>query len=240
MVPGTGHATTRAAHSDGPGNQNTMIKHTAVQDLFPTPIWNIDLEDGYAADFNRRLVASLSALIPHRPNLPIGKTIQTDPVLHRLPEFREFVDLAEKAGRAAADFLKLKQRDLVMTGCWANINPPGGLNSAHTHPNNFLSGVYYIQTPDPKAGGLAFTDPRPQAYNMTPPSTEHSLYNANNMTIEVLPGRMILFPAWLTHAVAINATPHDRISIAFNLMFRNYVADASPAMWRGSVPVQTG
>jgi uncharacterized protein (TIGR02466 family) len=28
---------------------------------------------------------------------------------------------------------------------WANINPPGGYNRAHTHPNSLWSGVYYVK-----------------------------------------------------------------------------------------------
>ena len=27
---------------------------------------------------------------------------------------------------------------------WANINPPGGMNMPHIHPNALFSGVYYI------------------------------------------------------------------------------------------------
>jgi uncharacterized protein (TIGR02466 family) len=30
---------------------------------------------------------------------------------------------------------------------WANINPPGGFNRAHIHPNSLWSGVYYVKTP---------------------------------------------------------------------------------------------
>ncbi|MGH8628692.1 MAG: putative 2OG-Fe(II) oxygenase [Gammaproteobacteria bacterium] len=32
------------------------------------------------------------------------------------------------------------------TGCWANVNGIGASHGVHTHPNNFLSGVYYVQT----------------------------------------------------------------------------------------------
>ena len=51
---------------------------------------------------------------------------------------------------------------------------------------------------------------------------------------------MVLFPAWLTHSVPVNASGHDRISIAFNLMFRDYVEHASPALWKGTVRVKEG
>ena len=60
---------------------------------------------------------------------------------------------------------------------------------------------------------------------------------ALSVTFDVKPGRMVVFPAWLTHSVPVNASGHDRISFAFNLMFREYVRLASPALWRGTVKV---
>jgi hypothetical protein len=35
----------------------------------------------------------------------------------------------------------------MITGCWANVNPPGSYHPTHNHPNNFLSGVYYVDIP---------------------------------------------------------------------------------------------
>jgi uncharacterized protein (TIGR02466 family) len=42
---------------------------------------------------------------------------------------------------------------------WANINPPGGYNRPHMHPNSLWSGVYYIKTPK-NCGHLKLEDPR--------------------------------------------------------------------------------
>ena len=33
---------------------------------------------------------------------------------------------------------------MMITGCWANINPPAAYHPTHNHPNNYLSGVYYV------------------------------------------------------------------------------------------------
>ena len=88
---------------------------------------------------------------------------------------------------------------------WANINPPGGMNSPHIHPNSLFSGVYYVKS-NPKAGRLKIYDPRPGA-NMNMPSRKpgdpgkHLWRDAN---IEPIPGRIIMFPAWLWHAVEEN------------------------------------
>lgn len=213
-----------------------MIQNVAVSDIFATPIWTVDLQPEFAATLNARLLSEIYALMTPRPPLAPGANWQTDPILHKLPQFAEIVQLVERAGRGAVEFLKLKCRDVVVTGCWANVNPPGGRNSSHTHPNNFLSAVYYVSTPESE-GRIVFEDPRPQAYVLMPPVAEFTPYNGNNVFFDVKPGRIVVFPAWLTHSVPVNRSAVERVSMAFNLMFPNYVNEASPAMWQGTVKV---
>ena len=33
-----------------------------------------------------------------------------------------------------------------ITGCWATVLAKGAVHKVHSHPNNFLSGVYYVRT----------------------------------------------------------------------------------------------
>ena len=47
---------------------------------------------------------------------------------------------------AALEFLKLGHQGFEITGCWANVNGPGAAHAIHHHPNNFLSGSYYVST----------------------------------------------------------------------------------------------
>ena len=47
----------------------------------------------------------------------------------------------------------------VLGNMWANINPPGGMNRAHQHPNSLWSGVYYIKA-SKNCGNLKIDDPR--------------------------------------------------------------------------------
>jgi uncharacterized protein (TIGR02466 family) len=102
---------------------------------------------------------------------------------------------------------------------WANINPPGGMNSPHIHPNSLFSGVYYVKS-NPKAGRLKIYDPRPGA-NMNMPSRKpgdpgRDLWRDAN--IEPIPGRIIMFPAWLWHSVEENISDDIRISVSFNFI----------------------
>ena len=38
-------------------------------------------------------------------------------------------------------------RKPVLGNLWANLNPPGGYNKPHIHPNSLWSGVYYVKAP---------------------------------------------------------------------------------------------
>ena len=102
---------------------------------------------------------------------------------------------------------------------WANINPPGGMNQPHIHPNALFSGVYYVKS-NPKAGRLKIYDPRPGAQiNMpTRKSGDPGRDLWRDANIEPIPGRIIMFPAWLWHSVEPNQSNDIRISVSFNFI----------------------
>ncbi len=74
-----------------------MFEDLSVTDVFPTPIWTVDLKPEVAGELNARLLAKIP-----RPVLPPGANWQTDPILHQHPDFADVVRLAESGGRAAA------------------------------------------------------------------------------------------------------------------------------------------
>ena len=102
---------------------------------------------------------------------------------------------------------------------WANINPPGGSNNPHIHPNALFSGVYYVKS-NPKSGRLKIYDPRPGAQFIMP--ARKSGYPGRDLlrdaNIEPIPGRIIMFPAWLWHSVEENISDDIRISVSFNFI----------------------
>jgi uncharacterized protein (TIGR02466 family) len=139
-----------------------MFQCLSVQELFPTPLWVIDLEEEPGQWLNRDLLDKIYSLTEPREPVEIGGSWQTDPILHQLPEFTEFLDVITKTAKGALEFLDVEYGDFAVTGCWANINPPGGKNSTHKHPNNYISGVYYVSVPE-GFGSIEFLDPRAQA-----------------------------------------------------------------------------
>jgi len=208
-----------------------MFQDKVVLSLFPTNVWAYDLKPDEAARLNADLVRDIEALISPRPELGPGETWQTDQFLHEKPEFRPFLNYAEEAARQALTFLKIRYEGFCVTGCWANINPPGTSHPGHLHPNNYLSGVYY---PKVKSGAasITFNDPRIQTAIIAPHVTEVDQVNAVQAHLPVREGRILLFPSWMVHSVDVNRSDSERISIAFNIMFTQFAEKMAHPLWR--------
>ena len=123
---------------------------------------------------------------------------------------------------------------------WANVSPPGASNRHHSHPGAFWSAVYYVDdgycgSADRDLGGeLVLFDPRMPMVRMTAPdlrfrrpgqSPEH-----DEAQFRPAAGRIVMFPAWLSHAVNPYRGTGQRISIAVNL---TAVAALAPAGAQG-------
>ena len=110
-------------------------------------------------------------------------------------------------------------RHAILGNMWANINPPGGMNQPHIHPNSLFSGVYYVKS-QPKAGRLKIYDPRPgiQFIMPTRKSGDPGRDMWRDANIEPIEGRIVMFPSWLWHAVEPNDSNELRISVSFNFI----------------------
>ena len=123
------------------------------------------------------------------------------------------------------DKLELKYDSFKITDMWSNVLKPGETHRPHTHSNNILSGVYYVDAVE--TSGIIFTDPRPQAGVIQPDVNKQILDNASIIKYDSTTNRMILFPSWLQHYVPVNETNKNRISIAFNIMFKGLVGSST-------------
>ena len=112
-----------------------------------------------------------------------------------------------------------EEREPLIGNMWANINPPGGYNQAHIHPNSLFSGAYYVKAP-PNSGRLELMDPRPGVQQSKPPRKKVKLPRElwRETYYDAVPGRIIMFPSWLWHKVEPNKSNDIRISISFNFI----------------------
>jgi uncharacterized protein (TIGR02466 family) len=198
------------------------IESSTVHTLFPSLVWEARLARDVYDPLNRSILRRLE-LLQEAP--------QTRVTLHRYDEFAPLIALVESLARGVRDFLRIGDcGPLKVTGCWANLNTPGTAHAMHSHPNNFLSGVYYVRVPA-GADTINFHDPRPQTGVLRAPVTELSAENTDQVVVRVSPGTLLLFPAWLPHSVDANASTERRISVSFNLMFATPAEGLARPLW---------
>lgn len=200
-----------------------MFKNRTIEAAFPSGIWQQDVEG--AETLNEELRGHIAA-IPNK--VWIENVWQSEDTLHQRTEFDGFCELALAACHDVLKFMKMDYEDVVLTGCWANMYRKSGIGPHHTHPNNYLSGVYYVDAPA-DSGQLKFVDPRPQAGMISPQPREFTNFNSGSLFIEAKEGKMVVFHSWLPHAVMANKTSEVRTSIAFNAMFRGKLGGAKAA-----------
>ena len=134
--------------------------------LFPTVVWRAEVRPGaHAAASTRRSLPSSPRCDAERPTPAAGRGWQSGHNLHELEDFHELIESIGVTVKDIRSTICVSPRwRFEITGCWANVNAPGAAHRLHSHPNNFLSGVYYVCVP---RGGdtINFHDPRSQAGN---------------------------------------------------------------------------
>lgn len=198
----------------------TGFERCTVHSLFPSFVWEARLAPEVYQALNEAILRRL-----------IGEAPQTRVTLHLSEEFAPLVALIEKLARGVREFLHIGDCGaLKVTGCWANLNAPGVAHAMHSHPNNFLSGVYYVRVPA-GADTINFHDPRPQTGVMRAPVSALSAENTDQVVVRVAPGTLLLFPSWLPHSVDANRAAERRISVSFNLMFEAPAQELARPLW---------
>jgi uncharacterized protein (TIGR02466 family) len=129
------------------------------------------------------------------------------------------------------NYLKIKKDiNFYITNSWINNHKSGDYAQAHCHKNAIFSGVYYLKIPKDfyNAGDLSFEKGYFNNVGVAP-STFHFEYeeynNINADTYKITPkdGMIIIFPSYLYHAVTLNSTKEDRLSLAFNFFAKGKI-----------------
>jgi uncharacterized protein (TIGR02466 family) len=195
---------------------------------FPTYIYCEPLQKSGLARFNAELGEECRRLRDFdaagrrwsAKNYPGGFTSYAS--MNELHRFSStFAALEKKLTRHMRAFartldLDLRGRTVRMTDCWVNIMPETAAHSLHLHPLSFISGTYYVTTPQ-GCPGLKFEDPRLDKFMAAPPRLPGAgPANRLHVTYPAEAGRVILFESWLRHEVAANRVAAERISISFN------------------------
>jgi uncharacterized protein (TIGR02466 family) len=138
------------------------------------------------------------------------------------PEYKPLIDELFKMVNQVfeEEFLT---RGAALGNMWANINPPGGYNQPHVHPNAVFSGVYYVKAP-PNSGRLVCQDPRPGIQTCMPDRKKEQVpkHLWRNVHIEPKENRAIMFNSWLWHSVEPNMSNETRISVSYNFIQKGF------------------
>lgn len=202
-----------------------VVKRT----YFPTHIFQVDVPD--CEDLNAKLLESVYSERERdqkgiaRSNFPKLGGWHSHNNLHKQEEYRNLVDVIDTSTAKLSSSLGYAENKKISIGTmWSIINPPGSSNRAHVHPGCLWSGVYYIQAPD-HAGSIEFIDPRTvHLMNQAKfqPSTKRAKENWTKVRFKPTPGRLLVFPSYLYHAVDPNLSKAEgnlanRIIVSFNL-----------------------
>lgn len=209
---------------------NPWIEASDVIPMFPTLVWKILLKAELRDALSAKILAALEEIRRDLPRLGPGQGWQSEQTLHQREEFEDLNFCVSTAARSILRFLRIGDDAVEITGCWANVLAKGAMHKAHSHPNNFLSGVYYVRT---HAGTdtINFHDPRIQASVIRPPVVELTAENTDQVVVRLTNGTLLMFPSYLEHSVDANMSEEERISISFNIMFSSFTENLSKPLW---------
>jgi len=206
------------------------LEASDVIPMFPTLVWKILLKAEMRDAIAAKVLATLETLRRDLPALEPDQGWQSEQALHLRDEFQELISCVNDATKSVLRFLRIGQEAFEITGCWATVLAKGALHKAHSHPNNFLSGVYYVRV-QPGADTINFHDPRRQTYVIRPPVVELTAENTDQVVVRVTNGTLLMFPSYLEHSVDGNMSEEERISISFNIMFSSFAQKLSRPLW---------
>ena len=206
------------------------IEASDVIPMFPTLLWKILVKPDLRDAIDAKILATLGSMRRDLQRLEPGQGWQSEQTLHNREGFQELVACVGNATRSILRFLQIGHEALEITGCWATVLARGAAHKAHSHPNNYLSGVYYVRT-HPGADTINFHDPRNQAGVIRPPVMELTAENTDQVVVKVTNGTLLLFPSYLEHSVDANTSEEERVSISFNIMFSSFTEKLSKPLW---------
>jgi len=178
-----------------------------IHGLFPTPLGHYKL--------NRPLTNPENEFIQSQTqHRNVGNRISTN---NQICDSDAMSGLTQFFAESLAHYVKqvhAPASDVHVDICssWINWSQAGEHHHKHTHPNSFISGVFYVQTnPDDK---IWFHDDSHQWIKME--LADYTMWNSSSYYYAASQGDLYLFPSSLPHSVATVQGPQERVSISFN------------------------
>lgn len=206
--------------------KDATFRFESRDNLFPIYLWRFWIDDHVA--LNRALLKEIAKRRASEPGLDnrasrYGWQSNRDLFRRAEPAHSKLALAINRIVGHAIEGLwppgALDDTALAANG-WVNVNPPGGYNSPHIHPDALLSGTYYVSVPagaNPVGGAIEFNVPHP---TLKLSNVLVTPMLAERVRVVPEPGLVLLFPGTLTHWVHPNDSQEERISVSFNAMIR--------------------
>lgn len=93
---------------------------------------------------------------------------------------------------------------------WAHVTEHKGHHEPHRHPNSTWSGIFYVQQEDISSGQNIFFN-----YYTMPEIPGYEFFN-EQFSVDIVPGRLVIFPSTILHYAKPYLGTDKRIIISFN------------------------
>tara|TARA_R110000823_G_C15709917_1_gene477440 strand:- start:68 stop:682 length:615 start_codon:yes stop_codon:yes gene_type:complete len=127
--------------------------------------------------------------------------------------------IIEKAQEYSRNVLEIKDQ-IYLTQSWSTLNPINASHPIHSHPNTFISLVYYAQC---TSGDLQFhldTTSIRECFNFNYTINKFNIYNSQTWILPVKTGDIVLFPGHIHHNSLPNQSSESRIIVGANFFIK--------------------
>ncbi len=186
-----------------------------TQSLFPTAVSFFKYEE--LTDKEKKVLVEQDKRINEGNSTSVNHYILKNEKLSKLKKFidaclKEYLDTIYNPS---------KNVEVYVTQSWCNYTKENEYHHSHTHPNSFISGVFYVQA-DRKKDKIYFSREKKNVIDLPP--VNYNLFNSKNWWFETHTNDLILFPSHLEHMVS-KVEGKERISLSFNTFIKGELGD---------------
>lgn len=187
------------------------MKNICKDDIFPSFVYSMDLENVN----NSQIVCDILRLKDNVSTINKSNVGGWhSPFIDETLETTNFSFLKSKVEEAIQFVLTNQKVNNVKLECdyWVNINNQGAYNALHSHSNVLITAVYYPFVPLDSNSNLVFV--------RTDGGSYFEVHKNSSFSLLCRTGMLAIFSPHLFHYVDKNNSKENRISIAFNFLFK--------------------
>jgi len=193
--------------------------NSVINGIFPTPIYMSNIDRTLTKSELEFVDKSKKDAFKNEGNTTSNNTY----ILNEKP----FTNIKKELDKRVKDYFDkvLSTTDAItpyITQSWLNYTETNQYHHKHSHPNSFVSGVFYINCEEEVDKIKFFKDDKSF---FKPGIKEWNLWNSESWWIPVKTGDIIMFPSSLTHMVDNKEGTNTRISLAFNVFIKGTIGD---------------